>query len=105
MHSVTIVTNDWPGVKCQPNPPTHRGFLAVVKRAYTAQVCAASDCVQSLKRPADKRRDTKVFILNMVFIDGSYQFGRLVGSRITKGGGGSHVGFILFSIFVFRAMP
>lgn len=40
----------------------------------------------SMNRPADKGNDDmEVFILNVIFIDESYQLGRLVGSRFAKG--------------------
>lgn len=48
-------------------------------QAYTAQVCAERVCVQSMNRPADKGNDyMDVFILNVIFIDESYQLGRPV---------------------------
>lgn len=40
----------------------------------------------SMNRPADEGNDDmEVFILNVIFIDESYQLGRLVGSRFAKG--------------------
>ncbi len=97
VHSVTIVTNDWPGVKCQP-APSPPCFLPLPRYAYTAQVCADRVCVLSMNRPADKGNDyTGVFILNLIFIDESYQLGRPVWSCL-QGGGMSAIFHSCFNI-------
>lgn len=84
-----------------PPPPC---FLAVVKHAYTAQVCAERVCVLSMNRPADKGNDDmEVFILNVIFIDESYELSRLVGSCwvffvlfFKKGVGGACLFYVVF---------
>lgn len=61
-------------------------FLPGPRYAYTAQVCAERACVLSMNRPADKGNDyMAVFILNVIFIDESYQLGRPVRSRSAEG--------------------
>lgn len=68
VHSVTIVTNDWPGVKCQPAPPTSLFPARGPTYAYTTQVCSERVCVLSMNRPADKRNDyTDMFIFKCDF--------------------------------------
>ena len=79
VHSVTIVTNDWPGVKCLPAPSPCLRFLLGPTLAYTAQVYAQRACVLSMNRPADKGNDYReMFVLNVIFIDESYQLCRPV---------------------------
>lgn len=63
-------------------PPPPPCFLPRPRYAYTAQVCAERVRVLSMNRPADKGNDYMgMFILNVIFIDESYQLGRPAWSR------------------------
>lgn len=76
------MTNDWPEVKRLPAPPPKRPppcFLPEPTHAYTAQVYAQRACVLRMNRPADKGNVyMNVFVLNVIFIDESYQLWRPV---------------------------